>query len=217
MLNKYERPIGLKRRRQITGVTLLLDMSGSMNVRRDETIREVNRYLDKLRSDGQRYKLTVVTFNESINNLLVRKDIRDVGELEYSEYRPDGWTRLLDAVGQTLQNYTYEDDRNLFVVVTDGEENRSRNYGLQEVRNLIDRRRTEDFQFVFLGSGPGSWNVGQSLGFNFSVSTDYTNPFNTENIYKGLYGATHSYSTGMAISSNMLNTDSTTAKVTNDQ
>src|SRR5579862_2075527 len=96
-----------------TEVTLLLDMSGSMNVRRDETIREVNRYLDGLRSDGQRYKITVVTFNEGHNFLLRREAIKDVGQLEHSEYRPNGWTALLDAVGRVLDSYQYSNSRNL--------------------------------------------------------------------------------------------------------
>jgi Mg-chelatase subunit ChlD len=200
-----------------TGVTLVLDMSGSMTIRRDETIREVNRYIDKLKSDGQRYKLTVVTFNDNINKLITREDIQDVGELEHSEYRPDGWTRLLDAVGATLESGSfYKFDRNLFVVVTDGEENRSRTYGLQEVRNLIDSRRSEDFQFIFLGSGPDSWTTGQRLGFNFSVAADYSHPLNTENTYRSLYSASNNFAKGMSITSANLTTSSTTAKVTNE-
>jgi Mg-chelatase subunit ChlD len=219
MLNsKYdERPFRSRRRNAITGVTLLLDASGSMNVRRDETIREVNRYLEKLKSDGQRYKLTVVIFNDGISKLIVREDIRDVGDLERAEYRPEGWTRLLDAVGATLESGSFfKFDRNLFVVVTDGQENRSSTYSLNEVRDMIDRMRSEDFQFIFLGSGPDSWSTGQRLGFNLSVSADYTNPFNTENIYKGLYAATSNYSEGGTISANMLDSTSTQAKVTNE-
>jgi Mg-chelatase subunit ChlD len=212
-----------KRRRQypiggLTNVTLLLDASGSMDVRRDETIREVNNYLDKLREDGQRYKITVAVFNERTDFLISRKDIRDVGQLEHSEYRPEGWTRLLDSVGLLLESFRYSDShyRNLVVVITDGQENRSRDYSLQQVRRLIDERRSENFQFVFLGSGPDSWSVGQNLGFNISVATDYYNPFNIPNIYKGLYNATNSYSTTGVFNSQMLNSTSTSAKVTNE-
>lgn len=196
-----------------TGVTLLLDCSGSMQPRRDETIREVNRYLDNLKSDGQRYKVTVITFNEHTETLIYRKDIRDVGELEHSEYHPNGWTRLLDAVGQVLSGHgsSYPEERQLFCVITDGEENSSRQYGLQEVRNLIDRRRSEDFQFVFLGSGPGSWSAGRSLGFNWSIAADYNNPFNTENMYKGLYAASATMSSGGTLNTQIFNTNSTSA------
>ena len=205
----------------VTNVVLLLDMSGSMDVRRDETIREVNRYLDKLRSDGQRYNITALTFNEYTNELVHRKNIRDVGELEHEEYRPKGWTALLDAVGSTLE-YGYNsydpDERTLFVLITDGQENRSQNYTLSRVRNLIDNRRHSDyygdFRFVFLGSGPDSWTVGRNLGFNFSVATDYTNPYNTENIYRGLYAASNNFAKCGLITAANLNTSSTNAQVT---
>jgi Mg-chelatase subunit ChlD len=218
MLSNKHRPRN-HYRNTTTGVTLLLDMSGSMSSRRDETILEVNRYLDKLRSDvfngPHRYKVTVVTFNEDIDILISNQNIHDVGDLEHSEYRPQGWTRLLDAVGQTLRSYCSTGDRQLFVVVTDGEENRSREFGLQEIRDLIDRKRSEDFQFVFLGSGPNSWQTGRHLGFNFSVSTDWTDPRNTENVYKGLYTASNTMSSGGPITVGMFSTGSTSAKKTN--
>lgn len=208
----HKNPRRQPRRSSTTGVTLLLDMSGSMLRHQDETIQQVNRYLDSLKHDGQGYKLTVVTFNERTNSLVVRKDIRDVGHLEHVEYYPEGWTRLLDAVGSSLSNHLHEDDRNLFVVITDGQENDSRNYGLQEVRRLIDAKRSENFQFVFLGNGPESWQTGQRMGFNFSVATDWTDPRNTENIYKSLYTASNSMSAGNGIKIQMFNTNSTTAK-----
>ena len=81
---------------------------------------------------------------------------------------------------------------------------------------LIDRRRSEDFQFVFLGSGPGSWRTGQRMGFNFSVATDWNDPRNSENIYKSLYTVSNTVSTGGTISVDMLSTPSTTAKRSND-
>jgi hypothetical protein len=193
---------------------LLLDASGSMNVRRDETIREVNHYLYKLRNDGLKYRLTVRTFNEGTNTLILDKDIKDVGLLEHEEYRPNGWTRLLDAVGDTLEAAPYHGlyaSRTLFVVVTDGQENDSRRYGLQQVRDMIDRRRSEDFQFVFLGDGPQAWQVGNRLGFNISVATDWSSPVNTENIYRSLYKATNASASGQTLQANVFNTNSTNA------
>lgn len=200
-----------------TEVVLLLDASGSMACRRDETIREVNRYLDNLRKDGGRYRLTVKTFNTSVQTLVRDKDIRACGDLEHSEYRPDGWTALLDAVGETLDSYGYrarDGNRVLFVVVTDGQENHSRYFGLAQVRDMIAYYRSEDFQFVFLGDGPSAWQVGRNLGFNISVSTDWTNRENSANIYKGLTATSLAYSAGMGTDPLAFNTSSTQAQYT---
>src|SRR6266436_1939589 len=204
-------------RRLATDVVLLLDASGSMSSRRDETIRQVNRYLDQLKQDGLKYRLTVKTFNEYVDTLISYKNIRDVGELEHEEYRPNGWARLLDAVGATLDglyNSASYSGRTLFVVITDGQENDSRNYGLQQVRDMIDRKRSEDFQFVFLGDGPGAWQTGSRLGFNFSVATDWTSPQNSQNIYKSLYTTSNVMASGGTITANLMNTGSTTATET---
>lgn len=215
MLSNKSKPHRHHRHSGPAEITLLLDASGSMHERRSETIREVNRYLDSLRQDGNRYKLTVKTFNTYVDTLVHNKDIRDCGQLEHDEYRCDGWTALLDAVGGTLDSIGYGLDpynrRTLFVVVTDGEENRSRNYGLHQVRDMIDRKRSDYFQFVFLGDGPGAWQAGRDLGFNYSVSTDWSNPQNSENIYRGLTAASTGFAKSGFITTASLNTNSTSA------
>lgn len=187
-----------------------------MEPRRDETIREVNRYLDNLKGDGRKYYVSVKTFNEGVDTLISNKNIREVGELERSEYRPSGWTRLLDAVGATLENI-WTSDQTLVAVVTDGQENDSRNYGLSQVRDLIDRKRSAGVQFVFLGDGPSAWRTGNRLGFNISVSTDWSDPRNSENIYKSLYTASNTMSTGGIISPRSFTTGSTSAVDTTPQ
>lgn len=227
MLDKQKQRPHRSYKNRTTDVILLLDASGSMQPRCEETIREVNRYLDQLRNDGLKYRVTVKTFNTEVQTLVRDKDIRDVGDLERSEYRPDGWTALLDAVGETLSNGLYplrdyygqhvNGDRVFFVVITDGEENRSKRYGLGEVRRMIDDRRSEDFQFVFLGNGPSSWRVGANLGFNISVQTDWNDPRNSENIYKSLYAASNTMSSGGRLTANMFNTGSTSGTMTTPQ
>jgi len=214
MLNKSQ---WKAKRREETDVCLVVDMSGSMSPRRFETIREINRYLDSLRRDGNRYRVSLTTFNERANTIVTRKPIQDVGEMEESEYRPYGWTRLLDAVGRLLDSYQYwRENKVLFVVITDGEENDSREYTFTKVRNMIDARESQNFQFVYLGSGPGAWQIGRHLGANISVSTDWNDPRNTENIYASLSQATKSYqSTGM-MNVQAFNTGSTSGQVTSN-
>src|SRR5262249_34093275 len=120
------------------------------------------------------------------------------------------------AVGETLDGlgglrFTPNGmNRTLFVVVTDGEENSSRRYGLQQVRDMIDDRRSEDFQFVFLGDGPGAWKAGSQMGFQTSVQNDWHDPRATENIYRSLYTGTAGFAKSGIISSANFNTSSST-------
>jgi hypothetical protein len=71
-----------------------------------------------------------------------------------------------------------EDDRPEHVVVvvqTDGEENSSREWTTEKVAALI-KQQTDDYNwdFVFLGMGPDTWDIGKTLNFNNTVSATGT-------------------------------------------
>jgi hypothetical protein len=85
-------------------------------------------------------------------------------------YHPRAYTPLIDACYETIK--TTEElvarrrDRPRIVVVfqTDGEENASREHSLDELRDLIERRKAEDWQFVFLGADIDAYATASSLG-----------------------------------------------------
>lgn len=195
-----------------TGVLLVLDASGSMADKRDETIWEFNKYINKLKEDGNNYFLTVTTFNNKVKRLINDKAIKNVGDLERSEYDPEGWTALNDAICETLDkamDYTH----NICVVITDGQENSSTKFTNRDVRNKIGHLRDHhNWEFVFLGSGPDAWHVGQQYGFRYSVAADYNNPLNVKNMYSSALAATQTASSGAALNVQMFNTSSTGAK-----
>jgi hypothetical protein len=96
------------------------------------------------------------------------------------ELVPRGGTALFDAVGQEIQK-TKEDIRKLprglrpekvlFVIVTDGDENSSREYNLASVKSLIDAQKEAGWTFQFIGADDAAWQ-GQALGIN---TTKYRN------------------------------------------
>ncbi len=73
-----------------------------------------------------------------------------------------GTTALLDAIGRTIhkiqnvQERTADDyraEKVLFVIITDGLENASREYSLEMVKTLIERQKSEHgWEFIFLGA-----------------------------------------------------------------
>ncbi len=91
---------------------------------------------------------------------------------------PRGSTALLDAVGNeilatgedlTKINESDRPERVIFVIVTDGQENASSNYTLEQVRALI-KQQTENYNwdFQFLGVNEAAWQ-GADLGMKFSA------------------------------------------------
>jgi hypothetical protein len=94
---------------------------------------------------------------------------------------PRGSTALFDAVGQEIVatgrdlKALKEKDRPakvLFVVVTDGEENMSREYGAERIKSMVDRQKDDyNWDFQFIGADQAAW-AGESLGMN---TTQYVN------------------------------------------
>jgi len=87
---------------------------------------------------------------------------------------PRGGTALLDAVGRAINETserfakTPEQDRPglvIFVIVTDGEENSSREFSKARVKEMILRQQTEhDWRFTFLGADQDAFGEAGTLG-----------------------------------------------------
>jgi hypothetical protein len=68
----------------------------------------------------------------------------------------------------------------IVVFQTDGEENASRDHSLDELWNLIERRRAEGWQFVFLGADMDAYStatVGVARWILFSTTARDTKIF----------------------------------------
>ncbi len=87
----------------------------------------------------------------------------------FDNYRPDHMTPLYDAVGTTLAategRVTGDKDGVIFTVMTDGMENASKEYGLEQIVAMIERLKKRGWKFMFLGADIDAYAVGRSLGF----------------------------------------------------
>lgn len=100
------------------------------------------------------------------------------------DLQPRGATPLLDALGQTLVKTgerlkaMAEDQRPgkvLFVIITDGEENSSREYKKTTIKEMIERQQNVyRWQFIFLGANVDAFAEAGSLGINLRGASNYT-------------------------------------------
>ncbi len=83
------------------------------------------------------------------------------------EYFARGCTALMDAIGKTIVTMDKTVPFNhkvIFVIMTDGLENASREYDRKKVKKLIESH--PHWEFVFLGANIDSYQEGQSIGIS---------------------------------------------------
>lgn len=182
-------------------LNILLDESSSMGHLTSQTIEEFNGFIDEQKKVKNAQILgTLTTFANKPRHLYIARPIDQVPELSEESYHPCGGTALFDAINasmQTVENSMRREDEKtevLFVIITDGEENSSREFpahndGLNRIRSMISKRKEEGWNFVFLGADLDKWH-GQNLGIKSSIRV---NKGNTKQMYKALARSTSLY------------------------
>ena len=112
-----------------------------------------------------------------------RIDIRAVSPMTEREYQVGGSTALLDAAGRTIQKLmnvqkstaeAYRAQQVLFVIITDGAENASREYSSQEVKAMIEHEKEKyGWEFVFLGANIDAVETAGRFGIAPDRAVDY--------------------------------------------
>jgi Mg-chelatase subunit ChlD len=160
------------RRRKARGRTrvfVVQDKSGSMAVRREATVSGFNEYIDQLDDNAEGdIELSLIQFDTKVYDKYINRPLENVDDLTPEDFVPSGMTALRDGVGRAIRTADKsigDRDKVLIVIMTDGEENSSREYTQTQILDLIGRRRAKGWEFVFLGAGEEAWNAGANLGF----------------------------------------------------
>lgn len=146
----------------LTELVFILDKSGSMTGLESDTIGGFNSMLDKQKALGGECLITTVLFDNRYVLLHDRIDINAVSHVTEKEYFTGGSTALFDAIGLTIhkignaQRHTadaFRAESVMFVIITDGMENSSREYTSDKVKAMVERQKTKyGWEFVFLGA-----------------------------------------------------------------
>jgi len=142
---------------------LVLDESGSMNAVRHVTLAGFNEIVQTIRGAQEQFPeqkqfVSFVTFNGlGIKTLLDKQPASQLTELGPEQYCPDASTPLYDALGRSLLRLELqlEGESNptvLVSVLTDGEENASREFTSEAVRAMVQRLETAGWSFTYMGA-----------------------------------------------------------------
>lgn len=160
--------------KNLVEVVFVLDRSGSMAGLESDTIGGFNSMLKKQKQEDAQVYVSTVLFDDKIKVLHDRVDIREVQPITEDDYFVGGCTALLDAVGRSIKHisrvhkYAREEDRprkTLFVIITDGYENSSREYSYRDVKKMITKEQEKyGWEFIFLGADIDVASEAESLG-----------------------------------------------------
>jgi Mg-chelatase subunit ChlD len=192
-----------------TVVHLLIDQSGSMSNTRKSTVDGVNEYINTLKEDGGKYKISLSMFDSDMQNKLRLVKpwdnifIDDVPELKLEDYNPNGGTPLHDAFCKTLKEMNdRKDEKYLFVVLTDGHENASSEYTAEDMKNLKNKLEAKDnWTFVYLGANQDSFKTAMTYDFSASNTSNFNaTDLGTNIMFANLGTATRSYGASASMS-----------------
>ncbi len=168
-----------------THIAVILDRTGSMEAIRDDTIGGFNAFLQQQKAEPGTATLTLVQFDSQDPYEVIHhfKPIAEVLELTRETYVPRASTPLLDALGRGINDLEQslsqlgQADRPakvVMVVVTDGQENASREFRKEQIEEMIkEKTEKEGWQFVFLSADLAAIKDAHAVGFASSASLFY--------------------------------------------
>lgn len=163
---------------------ILLDRSGSMAGRWNDALGAVNAYAKGLADANVDTGITLMGFDTSgfpiLRDKITPKTFHPVTDKDVS---PAGGTPLNDAIGRIvgLANAGYDGgkqySRVALYIITDGEENSSREVDHQKAKDMLEACRKKDWQVTFIGCDFNNQSQAYSYGnaAQFTVSASIAN------------------------------------------
>lgn len=156
-------------------IAVVLDRSGSIGDNRivDKMIDAYNGIVDAIKREstnqGQDTVFSLFTFNGSVSHDVIDISSENIMPLTRSRYYVGGGTALFDAVGRAIQHFQSKPDANdenvshLVMVVTDGEENSSREFPSNTYGGPSQRLN----ELIYKVQTTGQWTLVFQLPYGF--------------------------------------------------
>lgn len=171
-----------------THYLLILDESGSMSSTRQQTLDGLNEQIQAINKleakyPDHKYFINILKFDNDFEYLVTDTPVSKVKEFTFEDYNPNGSTALRDAIGKSVttleariqSKVSSGEAKALVIILTDGEENASREYSAENIKSLITRLdATQMWTFTFIGANQDSVTTANSYGIHASNVANYS-------------------------------------------
>jgi hypothetical protein len=144
----------------------------------NDVIGGFNTFIDEQIRNGADARMTIVQFDsqDPQDVTIWGAPLPEITHLDSQTFVPRGGTPLLDAtgllIGRTMVDQSariaagLQAEDIIFVTVTDGEENQSREFNLAQIRELVEKRTEEGWAFIYLSAGIDAYADAAQMGIH---------------------------------------------------
>ena len=141
-------------------ICFVLDESGSMYNSANDVVGGFQKLVEeqKAEKDGECI-ISLYRFSNKVTNDYIGKPVNEISNLEYS---PGGCTAMNDGVGTAIDKIgkwlsdmdeAERPSKNIIVIMTDGQENCSREYTFDSVKHKIQHQEEKyNWTFIYMGT-----------------------------------------------------------------
>ena len=144
---------------------IILDESGSMQSIKKTIINGFNEVVQTIKAVAlqypeQEHTVTFTSFNSTgFKKIVENSKIESLNEINEESYMPNGGTPLFDAMGAAFFNLNWiiekenpKDYNVLVTILTDGEENASKEHTAQSIKEVIEYYKSKNWTFTYIGA-----------------------------------------------------------------
>ena len=167
---------------KITQLVFILDRSGSMAGKEEDTIGGFNSLLAEQKKLKDEAYLTTVLFDDKYEVLHKHLPLPDTAPMTDQQYYTRGCTALLDAIGRTITDMKHyqkslprakRSNKVMFTIITDGWENASCEYTGPKIKEMVTKQQTKGWEFFFIGANIDAFTVAEDMGIRRSRAVNY--------------------------------------------
>lgn len=167
-------------------IIFVIDESGSMSGSESDVTGGFNSFIEKQRNEVTgNVTVSLYKFNSDVSRVITNKPICEIKNLTSADYAPNSFTALYDAIGHAIKEADSEvasiseegrPDCVIIVIITDGQENASKEYTSEAIKTLISSHENLlNWKFIYLGTGLSDFTDADLIGMRYRASSQKVN------------------------------------------
>jgi hypothetical protein len=160
---------------------IILDESGSMGAIKNSTISGFNEVVQTIKGlekkfPEQKHFISLVTFNGlGIKTKLDKEPVSGLVMIDENTHNPDSLTPLYDAIALSVLKLRMDiasvDNAHVLVtILTDGEENDSREFSGVHVKKIIEEQKARGWTFTYIGANHDVEKAAASISVSNTIN-----------------------------------------------